>query len=228
MMNDAVSTRQNIQALSPETHDKVWLLLPWFVNETLPDDESMLVSQHLKVCVACRGEYEAQKRLRHAVCDSKTEDVCEQLQFHKLLDRIHAEPQPRTGIRESWSPHRRLYTGALAAVIFLMMLLPFTGLFDAAESQSYRTLSAMPIMGTGVQPDDVRIIFEDVLDANQRQQLLRDLRAHVVRQADAHGVYLVRLAGYEAMSSQQKARMLEKIRKYPGIVFAEPSITVNP
>ncbi len=228
MMNDAVSTRQNTQALSPETHEKAWLLLPWFVNETLPDDESMLVSQHLKVCVACRGEYEVQKRLRHAVCESKTEDVCEQLQFNKLLDRIHAGPQPQARAGESWSPHRRLYMGALAAAIFLMMLLPFTGLFDATESQPFRTLSAVPIMGTGAQPDDIRIIFEDVLDASQRQLLLQDLRAQVVRQADAHGVYLVRLADYEALSPQQKARMLEKIRKYPGIIFAEPSITVNP
>src|SRR5262249_51905258 len=38
------------------THDLVWRLLPWYVNETLDGGERGTVAEHLATCAACRQE----------------------------------------------------------------------------------------------------------------------------------------------------------------------------
>jgi len=55
------------------THDAVWEIIPWYVNETLGRSERDMVENHLRQCPACRREVEAQARLRNAIRVADTE-----------------------------------------------------------------------------------------------------------------------------------------------------------
>ena len=76
--------------LSVETHDQVWALLPWYVNQTLAGDELQLVEMHLKVCIPCRSELSEQQTLCQAVQESTVEALPEKVQFARLMQRIQS------------------------------------------------------------------------------------------------------------------------------------------
>ena len=72
-------------------HDDVCLLLPWYVNQTLPDAEREMVEEHIKVCVAGRGELPVQQNLMKNVRDSATIELCEHVQYANLIQKIRTE-----------------------------------------------------------------------------------------------------------------------------------------
>ena len=49
------------------THQKVWDLLPWYVNGTLSQPERAQVEAHLQNCEICRSELAMQSRLSNVV-----------------------------------------------------------------------------------------------------------------------------------------------------------------
>ena len=42
--------------MTGEAHDKVWELIPWFVNGRLSEDDAAAVEAHLAECERCRDE----------------------------------------------------------------------------------------------------------------------------------------------------------------------------
>jgi hypothetical protein len=225
------------EVLSQSAHEEVWVLLPWYVNQTLSNDEHDLVEQHLKTCVSCRSELAIQKKLSEQVYESTTDDVCEQVQYSQLLKKIHAEPAnivqrqttffSRIGVRE-W---------ATAAVVLVVLSLSFTGLHEPTDVD-YRTLSNTSMDRVG-KINDIRVIFEDSLDDAQRQVLLKSVNARIVEQAgttaDSRGVYIIRMSEPSLSTANEIVqdnrhdanRVIEHLRQQPGIIFAEPFVTAG-
>jgi len=90
--------------LSLVCHDEIWLLLPWYANQSLLDQERELVEEHLKVCVACRGGLTVQQNLLENMRDSTMIELCEYVQFANLVEKIRytadAEERLRRPVRD--------------------------------------------------------------------------------------------------------------------------------
>jgi len=208
------------EALAQETHDEVWMLLPWYVNRTLEDEDLKLVNQHLKVCISCRSELETQKKLCERVSESVTEDVCQQIQFKHLMQKIHSQPQHEKLVNQAQNSRFGFRIAGLAAAVLLTLMLMFTGMSEQADS-SYKTLSN-PVIVSDAQINDIRVIFESYLDENQRQALLIETKAELISQPDSHGVYILRIEGAEEFSHSEIRQVIGQLRQRKEIIFAEP------
>lgn len=220
--------------LSPATHDEVWLLLPWYINETLSEDEHRQVAEHLTVCIPCRSELEAQQAICKAVQDSPVEGLCQSVQYDQLMSRIRGAEPPVVPLAEAADrrDRRRQRTvwgrpwgqiAAVAAALVAIVTVPLTGLLTP-EDTTFHTLSAS--QGDGPAPvtqvGDLRVIFDRSLTAGQRVALLDNVNGRVIQPADAHGVYVIRLGDGQTLAPEQFARTVDQLRQDPLVVFAEP------
>jgi len=208
------------EALAQETHDEVWMLLPWYVNQTLKSKDLKRVNQHLKVCISCRSELETQKKLCRRVSESVTEDVCEQIQFKHLMQKIHSQPQQEKLVNQVHESRFNFRIASLAAAILLTLMFTFTGMNEQADL-SYKTLSNS-IVASDAQVNDIRVIFESNLDDNQRQALLIDVKAEFLSPPDSQGVYIIRIEGTEGVSQSEISQVIGQLRQRKEIIFAEP------
>jgi len=82
------------------SHDDVWILLPWYVNQTLSDEQQEMVEGHLKVCGTCRRALECRCRLLERVRNSSITELDEYVQFASLAEKIRKK-QHRQGVSEA-------------------------------------------------------------------------------------------------------------------------------
>src|SRR4051812_26542775 len=75
-------------------HQEVAELLPWLANDTLAGIERARVERHVSECIACRGELEQLRALRHAIAadelDSSSTRAFAQLKARIEHDQSHA------------------------------------------------------------------------------------------------------------------------------------------
>lgn len=209
-------------------HDDVWLLLPWYVNQTLSAAEQDFVEAHIEVCVACRGELRVQQKLMENVRDSATIELCEHVQFANLIQKIgitsKVEESPDT---RQVPGNRNVGMYAFAASFFLLLLtLPFAGVFKSGDVD-YSTLAQPQSLST-TRDNDLRVIFSGSLDQAERQHLLSQVNGSITEEPDSNGVYLVRIGQFEDRPASSNEQVLAFLRKHPQVVFAEPVIPVGP
>lgn len=82
-MNNELNTTQ---------HNRVWDLLPWYVNETLSAEERSEVEAHLADCSSCRHELKIQKNLRQIVSESDIDQGRSNLAWAELERKIAPRP----------------------------------------------------------------------------------------------------------------------------------------
>ena len=76
------------QASRPQDHDYITELLPWFVNETLDEQERLLVEDHLRTCVSCRTDIELLSHLQQSVQRDSPLPLVPSARVETLLDAI--------------------------------------------------------------------------------------------------------------------------------------------
>ena len=73
-------------------HRRVWDLLPWYANGTLPDGERRTVEAHLAECPRCRGEIVGCQRLGEAIRQTEeTAPAAHPARLARLMERIDDE-----------------------------------------------------------------------------------------------------------------------------------------
>lgn len=207
-------------------HDDAWLLLPWYVNQTLSDEDRDLVEDHLRVCVTCRGELNVQRQLQEGIRHSATSELCEHIQLENLIQKIQkSQDDASDGGRPVRKTYRRAGAYAIAASLLLMVALPFSGILPP-EARNYNTLSG-PQTVSAAGKHDIRVIFSSAVNANGRQQLLSLVNGSIIKAPDSNGVYLVRIDATEEGVSPDTAKVLALLHKQPQIVFAEPVVSAG-
>lgn len=79
-------------------HDELNLLLPWYVNGTLAEDESAAVEAHVKACESCRSDLALLQDMNDAVQDAQPVPIVPTpplRQFLEDIDSTSAEPETR-------------------------------------------------------------------------------------------------------------------------------------
>jgi len=215
-------------------HQKVWEILPWYVNGTLEGDEHDFVARHILRCQSCADEVVRCQSIATAVRSSEEAARTPSPEnLARLMERIDsasasAAPEPwRISVRE-WLEKIRLafqetpslFRWALAAQTAAIVLLAAATLWQASVAPSfYRTLSDA---GSGPEPGRVhlQVVFADDITEREIRTLLGSIGATIVAGPSPMAVYTVALADDREAPAQALER-LALLRTHPKVRLAE-------
>lgn len=158
-------------------------LLPWYVNDTLTDEERSGLEEHLKGCERCRREVEYLKVLRSQV--KATSDVTSygELGLKRLLSDIKKEAQPsRRSAFSRWQP-------ALVIAASLIIMVQSFFLYNYWQKSEAITPLSGPMYGGVV----LQISFAPDANETQIRKVLQSVEGSIIDGPGAIGIYRVRL-----------------------------------
>lgn len=215
-------------------HERVWGLLPWYVNGTLSQRERERVEAHLEACSRCQEEAQACRRTAEAIRSAgEAAPTPHPVQLQRVLARIdeaEAEETPkrfsRLGSRfGGWRAAPRALQGALMAQVAIILLLVgvlvwrelHPGPGDLPAPAVYRTLSDAP---PARQPARrLRLMFSPDATERQVRHLVLDVRGRITDGPSALGVYTVEVpTGGDSLQA-----VLTRLRSEPQVMLAEPA-----
>lgn len=226
------------------THQRIWELLPWYVNGTLLDAEREKVEEHLAGCSRCRAETETCRRTAQALRNlGEVAPSPHPVQFQRVLARLgEAEAAGRehhgrrrragsflqAGPRPLW-----MALAAQAAVILVLAgMLVWDRLHTVPDTAPNTTSNIAPASPPAVyrtlsdpapQPDPgaarLRVMFSPGATEKEIRALLGAVRGEIKAGPSPMGLYTVEVpAGSDPLSV-----VLVRLRSEPQVTFAEPA-----
>lgn len=223
-------------------HQRVWDLLPWYANGTLPDGERRTVEAHLAECPRCREEIAACRILGEAIRQAEEAvPAVHPARLARLMERI--EDEERSGGGRGWrrlvlAPWQGLAALARstpplargALVVQLVFLVALGSLLvrwsfqpevpaPAPPPAQYRTLSesAPAAPETAAR---LRLVFAEGTTEKEARDLLLGIRGQIIAGPSALGVYTVEVpAGPDPLE-----KVLAHLRAQPRVSLAEPAV----
>jgi hypothetical protein len=210
------------------THHDISLLLPWYVNNTLRSAELQNVENHLKVCLTCKRELLALRKLSVAVQQEGSFDSAALASFSHLKNRIHATDNENksTAIFISKPTHgatnrfavKASFSFALAAALVLALVIP--GYVNIKQpTNDFRTLSNSDIAKS--HNNEIRVVFANDVTKQQMETILSDVHGKIVGGPTEQSVYTIQIT--TATSKKEVLARVEKLRQNPNVIFAEPA-----
>ncbi|HTG33726.1 MAG TPA: zf-HC2 domain-containing protein [Thermoanaerobaculia bacterium] len=223
-------------------HQRVWELLPWYVNGSLAQPERERVEAHLAACRRCEEEVRACRRTAAEIAGAgEVAPSPHPIQFQRVLARIEESEREEGRHGGGWrllAPFRSLVQatprplrGALvaqAAVIFLLVgflawdalrpVPPAAGTSPAGSSPAvYRTLSdPAPAPVPTVR---LRVMFSPKATEREIRGLLLGIRGEITAGPSPLGLYTVEVPA----AGDPAAGVLARLRSEPQVVaFVEP------
>jgi hypothetical protein len=84
---------------SDDEHQKMLLLLPWYHNQSLEQDERQQVEKHLRSCLICRSEMIEVGKLATAIKQSSVLEVAAEASFASLRGKLQTtRPVPQISV----------------------------------------------------------------------------------------------------------------------------------
>src|SRR5262245_25408640 len=216
-------------------HQKVWEILPWYVNGTLEGDEHEFVARHILRCQSCADEV-ARCQSIATVVRSAEEATSMPSPEHlaRLMERIDrgsasADPERwRLRVRE-WIEKIRLafqetpslFRWALAGETAVIVVLAAAIMLQGSVAPSfYRTLSDS---GSSSEPGQVhlQVVFADDITEREIRTLLSSIRATIVAGPTAMAVYTVALIADDREVPARTRETLALLRAHPKVRLAE-------
>jgi hypothetical protein len=194
------------------THEETWLQLPWLANGRLSGAERAAAEDHVAGCAECRGEFERQRLMCHALTEPDRVTYAPGPSFRKLLERIDgpapaasrppgatSRPVALRGARgatltSAWRP-----PGLAWAATFVLAV----GLFASSAYQLGQPRFTVRTEHTTPEPGVLHVAFDRSLPLGELEQMLRTAGARVVEGPDASGIF--GLAPLEAAATPQAA-----------------------
>jgi anti-sigma factor RsiW len=164
------------------THKVVDVLLPWFVNGTLDDDERALVERHLRQCERCRREVEWLQELHAACAAAATSGASPALDG--LRQRL-ARPRAAAGRWQVLPWSRAVIAAQLAAILVLGAVV-----VGSDESKApYRTLGAAESAARASA--SLVVVFDPAATELELRRILRTAGARIVDGPTQANAYLL-------------------------------------
>lgn len=213
-------------------HERVWSLLPWYVNGTLSFKERERVEAHLALCRRCQEEERVCRLAAGAVQGAgEVAPTPHPVQFQRVLARIdeaeRQEPRKwrivapfRALIDATPRPLRGALVAQAAIILVMVSVLAWETLRSgprAAPPAVYQTLSdrapaRVPVLR-------LRVMFSPKASERQMRELLLDVRGEITNGPSPLGVYTVEVpAGRDSMRA-----VLARLRSEPQVMLAEPA-----
>lgn len=206
------------------SHETVFVLLPWYANQTLTTDECSLVEQHLTRCANCTQE------LQHLYDIGAAMKVADQTapSVSSALDRTFQSIDAWENRRQQgfwrrvlawfqtfWSP-----SVPMARLVFatqLAIILVFAGILvmPRMSNKAYTTLSGGGALGAG--GPRLNILFEPQTTEGAMRQVLLESNVTIISGPSALGVYVVELSGRKDNDPAVDME-IERLRAKTGVV----------
>lgn len=214
-------------------HQKVWEILPWYVNGTLEGHEQEFVARHILRCQNCADEITRCQSIASAVRSAKeaawTPSPEHLARLMERVDRASTSAAPehwriRVGdwiekIRLYFQETPSLFRWALAAQTAAIVLLSAAIVWQASVAP-YRTLSDA---GSGPRPGRVhlQVVFADDITEREIRTLLSSIGATIVAGPTPMAVYTVALSGDAREGPARTRETLTVLRAHPKVRLAE-------
>ncbi len=202
-------------------HEQAMELLPWLINNSLSNDERVVVLDHAKYCVVCRREIEHLEHLQDSIeCLSGPVPIPGP-DMRNINARIDSWIDRQNFIRQSFSwiggfflsPWRMAYVAQTVLLVVLGAVL----LWPESRDADYTTLTQSQELAVGHY---VRVVFSPELTFAKQQALLDDLELRIVDGPTDRGVYT--LATANSMAVEERDVALKQLSNNPGVIFAQP------
>jgi len=202
-------------------HSETQRLLPWYVNDTLDDDDVVRVEDHLVECGQCRRELEF-LRLLESVCVQASPVPDPTDAFARLRDRLQpprtqASPSLLARLREAWGASPAWLRAAVAASFMLAAGMWGLTLVREEAPAMYRTLGDAPpeavVRDAGLR--HLVVVFDPHIEHARMQQLLRASQARIVDGPNEAGAYVL------AVPVGREASVRDALRAAPGVTLVE-------
>jgi hypothetical protein len=211
------------------------LLLPGYVNRTLPSDEEKQVANHLKTCLTCQQELQEVINMQTAIKTSiEQRPGPSPAAFSNLMRRIEQEKQvlqrqTSTPTEPSWwetveSFFRSIFevqwVPALASVLIVGQAFLLLSLLGTPEGQHGRETGVIiergiP-QGTPATPSiQIQVKFVETAQAIQIRDLLNELSGQIVKGPTSDGLYILEFPQTEVSSSSTP---LTTLQSHPELV----------
>lgn len=212
-------------------HQRIWDLLPWYVNGTLPGPERRAIEDHLDACSRCREEVAVCRATREALAETgEVAPSPHPVQLARLLTRVDelesGSGRGRRPFLASWkallvptNPVRALLAVQLAITALLVGLL----VWQQRQPETlplYRTLSAPASAPAAPRGDAarVRVVFTETTTEKEIREILLRVHGEIVGGPSVFGTYTIEIpTGGETPGS-----VLAHLRSQPQVRFAEP------
>ena len=224
-------------------HQIVSMLLPWYINKTLHNDENSFVETHLKSCLFCKIEVKNLQKLAVSINQEDSLAPVAHTSFLQLKKRIQKTKTPslqttgkfdmRFGYRQ-WLAKFNLKTlctqhqGFVLATVLLFAVSFFTpDYLDTNPNlrNEFHTLSSTKHITTMPIENEIRVVFSSDITQPQITHILASVQGKIVAGPTPQGVFKVR-AGKKNMSSKDLIKTISLLRKNIHVIFAEPSFAI--
>lgn len=209
-------------------HEECVLLFPWYINQTLDDEEATRVRAHLNECSACRRELAELSALVAQLVSEPMSGLVRGRTVPPVGKYLSPAVPVRAGAigwRRRFMPrtHSRRVRYATAAAVLLVAIPLGVRLLHTWLAADYRTLASPAPVTTEV--GDLRLVCARDLPWERIQALVREVGGHIVDGPNSAGAYTVRLG--RAGKPADLAAALAWLRGREGVVLAEPATSLR-
>ncbi|MEI6269539.1 MAG: hypothetical protein WCP01_11725 [Methylococcaceae bacterium] len=230
-----------------DDHRQIQLLLPWYVNHSLEQNERKLVESHLRSCILCHRELVVLRKLAEDVNKSSVLDVAAEASFARLRGKLQAAEPVRSFINQqnpdllkksadatsglsalTTNNTRRLlrfsgrtgkYLAIAASMLFAMIPLAMQYGRSPAITDYYTLSDGKPESLKGAQ---LRIVFSKSLPNTVIDSLLKKIHGKLVEGPNSVGAYTVRLG--DGQDSTELTTAITFLRSQQNVMLVEPVI----
>jgi len=210
-----------VNTVDEMTHDAAAELLPWLVNDSLPDDEKGRVLAHAQSCVLCRKDLAGLEALRDTVTAGAIDADTPPVDMRRINRRIDAYMEKRRHIPRALetlgaflsSPWKA--AAALQAVVILVLFAVLLG--PDNDSPQYTTLTD----DTPLPPGDyLRIVVSTEPGAGDLAALLDRYDLTLVEGPSPRGVTTVAFS--RTASREQQQAVVRTLSEHPMLRYVQP------
>lgn len=208
-----------------DIHQQIQQLLPWFINQTLAQPEQQQVEQHLKQCLVCRREWLDLQKLAEQITAHGDLEAAAAASFARLRTQLGKQQSVAAVTTTPHQPakaNRRHQIAAIASLSLAASLLLLIGpsispTNTTMVNHDFTTLStSRPAMA---EQGLLRVVFAKDIANDKIFELLAQIQAQTIDQANSVGAYTIRL---DAASQLTTAQALALLRSHSEVLLAEP------
>jgi anti-sigma factor RsiW len=207
-------------------HQEVSALIPWYVNDTLAEQERKRVDAHTALCAACREDLAANKHIFDEIRAQPALEYVPVASLNRLRMRLDAAQAEAGAARnaplepaQGATPWRGWMAASIAALAVAIGVLAADRWvqYEARESQpAYRTVTNSAPRPPG---EVIRAVFSPSITLVELQEILDQAQLKIVSGPTEAGVYS--LASDSGLTVHASLALL---REHPTVRFAEATL----
>ncbi len=207
--------------MTAKEHDRIMLLLPWLLNETLAPKQRIQVLNHLAGCELCRQERDRQQQLMQSVQESDEPQTDIRASLQGTWQRIESAEQNRRSLEEAaavvpgvrgrvFKPKHAIAAGVVLLVLASLLIRPtITGVSEFQTLTNEATIRG--------ERTRLALNFVEPIPAITLREALIETRSDIISGPDEQGTYVVEIM---VPVGQAPATYLERIRAVEGVRYA--------